>query len=101
MPGQAKKPKRNKQVLKRQRQALKARERNRMFKGMMKAAIKKALLALSEQDMKKRQEAFNRAQSVIQHVAAKGVIPKKRASRKVSRLARKLLQLGKAQAQPS
>jgi small subunit ribosomal protein S20 len=99
MPGQAKKPKRNKQVLKRQRQALKARERNRMYKGKMKKAVKDALLALSEGSAEKRQLAFNEAQSVIQHVASKGVISKKTASRKISRLAKKLFGTAQPQAQ--
>jgi len=101
MPGQAKKPKRNKQVLKRQRQALKARERNRSFKGKMKKAVKDALLAVSEGSAKKRESAFNEAQSVIQHVASKGVISKKTASRKVSRLARKLFHAAQSQTQSS
>jgi small subunit ribosomal protein S20 len=101
MPGQAKKPKRSKQVLKRQRQALKARERNRSFKGRMRKTIKEALLAVSEGAMKKPQPAFDEAQSEIQHLASKGVISKKTASRKVSRLARKLFRQAQPQTQTS
>jgi ribosomal protein S20 len=55
----------------------------------MKTAVKKVLAA---QDGKKGDVALalRSAESMIRHVAAKGVIPKKRASRKIARLARRI-----------
>lgn len=81
----------HKSALKRQRQNEKRRLRNQSYKSRMKTAIKKALLSLESKDPRTRLEAFNQAQAEIMHVAQKGVIPKKRASRKVSRLAKRLL----------
>lgn len=78
----------HKQALKRLRQSLKRRARNRHFKSTMKTAIKKALNAAGTEAA---EEAFRKAESTIMHVASKGVIPKKRASRLVSRLAKRLL----------
>lgn len=81
----------HKQALKRQRQSEKRHARNQSYKSRMKTTVKKALAAVESSDMKARAEAFRAAESEIRHVAQKGVIPKKRASRKVSRLARRLL----------
>lgn len=81
----------HKQALKRQRQSEQKRARNQSAKSRMKSAIKKALAAAESRDALARTEAFRQAESEIRHVAQKGVIPKKRASRKVSRLARRLL----------
>lgn len=77
----------HKQALKRHRQSLKARSRNRHFRTILKNVIKKATAVEGEGSA----EAFRGAESVVMHIASKGIIPKKRASRKVSRLARQLL----------
>lgn len=76
------------QALKRQRQSEKAHQRNKHYKSMIRTAVKKALAASG----KEVTQAYREAESLIQRVAGKGVIPKKRASRKVARLARKLKQ---------
>lgn len=76
----------HKQALKRHRQSLKARSRNRHFKTMLRNVVKKALTAGTEE----AGQAFRTAESVVMHIASKGIIPKKRASRKVSRLAKRL-----------
>ena len=76
----------HKQALKRHRQSLKARSRNRHFKTILKNVIKKA----NNAEGAEAEQAFRTAESVVMHVASKGIIPKKRASRKVSRLARQL-----------
>ena len=73
----------HKQALKRHRQSEKARARNMQVKSRIRTAVKKALTTKDEQ-------AFRAAESIIMHAATKGVIPKNRASRKVSRLARRL-----------
>lgn len=80
----------HKQALKRHRQSLKRHERNQHFKTLMKNTVKKAVAAQDSEDKKDRTAALREAESMIQHVAAKGLLPKKRASRKVSRLARHL-----------
>lgn len=81
----------HKQALKRQRQSESRRARNQAYKSRMKTTVKKALAAAGASDPEVRVEALRAAESEIQHVAQKGVIPKKRASRKVSRLARRPL----------
>ncbi len=81
----------HKQALKRQRQSEQRRARNQAFKSRMKTSIKKALAAAESGDATAKIAAFRQAESEVRHVAQKGVIPKKRASRKVSRLARRLL----------
>lgn len=85
----------HKQALKRHRQSLKRQLRNKHYKTMLKNAIKKVLV---EKANKSKEEsiikAFQNAESVIMHAATKGAIPKKRASRKVARLARKIFVSG-------
>lgn len=76
----------HKQALKRHRQSLKARSRNRHFRTMLKNVVKKALTA----EPADAEQAFRSAEATAMRVASKGIIPKKRASRKVSRLARRL-----------
>jgi len=81
----------HKQALKRHRQSLKRRARNQHFKTIMKNTVKKAVAAKEAGDEAEKTAAIRTAESVIRHVASKGVIPKKRASRKISRLARHIL----------
>lgn len=81
----------HKQALKRQRQSERRHARNQSYKSRMKTMIKKALDAAKSADPRVKAEALSMAESEIRHVAQKGVIPKKRASRKVSRLARRIL----------
>lgn len=86
----------HKQALKRHRQSLVQQARNRFYKRTMASSIKNAEAAHSE-DTKEEvspedaQQLLRRAISTIARVAAKGVIPKKRAARKIARLT-KLLQ---------
>lgn len=76
----------HKQALKRHRQSLVRRERNRANKRRMQSYIKKAVQA--EGTEAETAEALREAVSEIAKVAAKGIIPKKRAARKISRLAK-------------
>jgi small subunit ribosomal protein S20 len=80
----------HKQALKRHRQSVKANARNIHYKSTVRTAVKKAIAAIDGGDPKVAETAFRAAESTITHVAAKGVIPRKRASRKVSRLAKRL-----------
>jgi len=80
----------HKQALKRHRQSLKRNLRNKHFKTIMKNAVKKALAAKESDNEEEKKAAFRQAESVIRRVSSKGLLPGKRASRKVSRLSKQL-----------
>lgn len=73
-------------ALKRLRQNVKRRARNRYWKSSMRTAIKAVRSAVEENDNPTAQTQLKEAISLIAHVAGKGVIHKKTASRKISRL---------------
>ncbi|MCF6185951.1 MAG: 30S ribosomal protein S20 [Desulfobulbaceae bacterium] len=80
----------HKSAIKRDRQSKVRRLRNRIYKSRMKTVIRRveeALVAGAEDQAK---EALALAVPVIQKPAAKGTIHKKNASRKVSRLTRRV-----------
>lgn len=52
----------------------------------MRSAIKSLDLAIASGEKDSVNEALKKAQSVINHVASKGVIKKQQASRRISRL---------------
>ena len=62
--------------------------RNKGRKTAVKTIIKKLEAAVSENQGEEARQHFLTAQKMIAQTAAKGVFPKKSASRKVSRLAR-------------
>ena len=68
--------------LKRVRQSRRDNLRNRHYKSMMKTSIKKVM----EADKKDAPELLNQAISTIDHVCAKGIIHKNRASHHKSKL---------------
>ena len=74
-------------ALKRERQANKRRDRNRGALSAVRTAVKKVHAALSEKNPELVKTAFKEATSSLDGAAAKGVIPSKRASRKISRIA--------------
>jgi small subunit ribosomal protein S20 len=80
----------HKQALKRYRQNEKKRMRNSQLKSVMKTQVKKFSDILSSKSSKKVQEEFKNTESLIRKMSSKGIIPKKRASRKISRLSRKI-----------
>lgn len=80
----------HKSALKRHRQSKKAHARNMHFRSMARTMVKKARNSPAESV----EAAFRRAVSVLAKVAAKGVIPRRRAARKTARLARALHQTG-------
>lgn len=73
----------NKSVQKRIRQAEKARLRNRHYKSLMKTTIKKVKQAETKEAA---MELIGKAVSVIDKVAGKGIIHKKNAANKKSKL---------------
>lgn len=80
----------HKSAEKRNRQNQLQRLRNRANKSRMKGAIKKVLEAIEGKSGEQATEALKAAIPVIEKTAVKGSIHKKNASRKVSRLSKKV-----------
>jgi small subunit ribosomal protein S20 len=73
-------------AIKRAKQSETRRERNRFFLTTMRTAVKSVRKALAAKDKKAAQTALKVAVPVIDKTVTKGVIPKARASRTISRL---------------
>ena len=80
----------HKSAEKRDRQAKMHRLRNRMNKSAMKTAIRQLEDALAAGSQEQAKDALQSAIPVIYKTAAKGTIHKKNASRKVSRLTKRV-----------
>ena len=80
----------HKSALKRNKQSKEKRLRNRNVKSNLKTTMKAVSAALEEKDPKKAQEVLSQVTPVINKAASKGVIHKKNAARKISRLTRKV-----------
>ncbi len=80
----------NKSAIKRTKQSEARRLRNSHVKTTMKTQIKKALSAADAKDKENLDVLFVKAISQINKAASKGVIHKNNASRKVSRLVKKV-----------
>ena len=80
----------HKSALKRDRQSKARRLRNRNNKSKMKSAITSVEKALVEGAEDQAKEALQNAMSVIQKTASKGTIHKRTASRRISRLAKRV-----------
>lgn len=76
-----------KQALKRHRQSLKRRARNRAWKSRVKKAIKNVRLAIEAKDREAAIAALRTATSLLDKAANRGVIHKRNAARRISRLA--------------
>ncbi len=79
---------RNKQAMKRHRQSLKRRARNKYYKSTMRTFVKRVRAAAAAGDAKASREALARALPIIDRVAGKGIIHKNTAARLKSRLTR-------------
>lgn len=80
----------HKSALKRSKQSKEKRLRNRNVKSNLKTTMKAVSAAIEEKDPKKAQEVLSKVTPVINKAASKGVIHKKNAARKISRLTRKV-----------
>jgi small subunit ribosomal protein S20 len=78
----------HKSALKRARQSQTARLRNMARKSKAKSAVKELQSAISSGNMEQAKENLNKTVSTLHKTASKGVIHKKKASRKISRLTR-------------
>jgi len=75
---------------KRVRQTIKRRARNRFRKEQIKEQVKAFQTAVAAGDIKKAEEALKQATRKMDRVATKGTLHKNTASRKRSRMARRL-----------
>ena len=83
-----------KQSLKRHRQSLKAKSRNRAVKSHVKNAMRQVRQAIEANDKEQAQTALHKANSVLDKAASKGVIHWRNASRRISRLNQQVNKLG-------
>lgn len=83
----------HKSALKRARQNEVKRIRNMGYKTRSKNVVKEVRTAVSENDKEKAIESLKNATAIIQKSASKGVFHKRKASRKISRLARQINQI--------
>lgn len=78
----------HKSAQKRARQALRRRARNRQVRSRVRSAVKDARSAVASGPREDAALALRAAEGTLRRAASKGIIPKKRASRQVARLAR-------------
>jgi len=83
----------HKSALKRIRQNEKRNERNKIVRSKTKNVIKNVLSAIEEKSVEDAQNSLKEASKIIGKNAAKGVMHKRAASRKISGLAKKVYQL--------
>lgn len=89
---------RTKSAIKRHRQSLKRRERNRAVKSRIKTLIKRVLTAVEAKDTENAVKIFRDTVSLLHKASQKRIIPKNTASRKISRISRKINELLKEKA---
>ncbi len=81
---------------KRNRQRIKRTLRNRTVKSAVRTQVKTVREAIGAKDAKAAKAALAEATVTLDKAAAKGAMPKKAASRRLSRLAAQVHKLGKA-----
>ncbi len=74
--------------IKRHKQSLKKRIRNRHIRSTVKTAVKEVHTAIDEHALEKADEALASAVSAIQRAGSKGVLHRKTVARKVARLSK-------------
>lgn len=89
----------HKSALKRHRQSLVRRSRNRAIKSVLKSSVKSVRVAVEQNTQEEAQAALKAAIPVINRAASKGTIHKNTASRKVSRLTKSVNAMSAASAQ--
>ena len=80
----------HKSALKRIRQSERRRKRNQHIRTQMRTVVKRCRDAFESGDETRATDAFKIAEREIRRAATKGVIPKQRADRSISRLAKRL-----------
>ena len=87
-----------KSAIKRNRQNIKRRIRNRVYRGQARTFIRDARLSLVEENLDEARETTLKAVKALDIAAKKGVIHKNNAARRKSRLMKQLAALEKQQA---
>jgi small subunit ribosomal protein S20 len=77
-------------ALKRQRQSEKRRARNKGHKSAINTTVKKIFTALSEKNSDSAKGLYKDAVSLLDSAVAKGALHRRTASRRISRLTKKL-----------
>jgi small subunit ribosomal protein S20 len=95
LPAKAR-PKKNLSAMKRARQALKRNLRNKAVRSSIKTILKKVESSIASGNREDASKALINAIKALNKAASKGVIHKNTASRKISRLTRKVNVLLKA-----
>lgn len=81
----------HKSALKRHRQSVKRRNSNRVAKSTVRGAVRKVRSAIEQGEPKETQmQSMREAEKLLAKAARKGIIPKRTASRNISRLAKKV-----------
>jgi small subunit ribosomal protein S20 len=80
----------HKSAVKRIRQSEKRRLHNKSIRTAMRTVVKQGRIALEGDDAEAAKEKVRAAEASLRRAASKGIIPKKRADRTVSRLNKRL-----------
>ena len=79
-----------KSAIRRVRRVRKQAQVNRIRKSKYKNAVKQMDLLIKSKDKAKAKKYFSKFQSILMQVAKTGVVSKKTASRKISRISKKI-----------
>ena len=79
-----------KAAIRRVRRVKKQTQVNRIRKSKYKNAVKQMELLLKKKEKEKAKKYFSKFQSILMQVAKSGVISRKTASRKISRISKKI-----------
>ena len=79
-----------KSAIRRVRRVKKQTQVNRIRKSKYKTAVKQIELLLKTKDKEKAKKNFSKFQSILMQVAKSGVVNKKTASRKISKISKKI-----------
>ena len=79
-----------KSAIRRVRRVKKQTQINRIRKSKYKNAVKQMEMLLKSKDKEKIKKNFNKFQSILMQVAKSGIINKKTAARKISRISKKI-----------
>ena len=79
-----------KSAIRRVRSVKKQTQINRIRKSKYKSAVKKMELLIKDKEKDKAKKFFSQFQSILMQVAKSGVVNKKTAARKISRISKKI-----------
>jgi small subunit ribosomal protein S20 len=79
-----------KSAIRRVRRVIKQTQTNRIRKSKYKQAVKEMDLLIKSKDKDKAKKYFSKFQSILMQVAKSGVVNKRTAARKISRITKKI-----------